>query len=84
MSAKRVFPLKAKALALRALDIDDGLAEAHASLGQIFHLYDWDWAGAKQHFTRAMDLNPGYAFGYQLEGAGFMGELSKTEHASAG
>jgi serine/threonine protein kinase/Tfp pilus assembly protein PilF len=64
---KECFP-KAKALALKALDIDDGLAEAHASLGQILHFYDWDWAGAKQHFTRAMDLNPGYAFGHQWYG----------------
>lgn len=52
---------KAKAAALRALEIDDTLAEAHTSLAYAKHLFDWDWAGAESGFRRAIDLNPNYA-----------------------
>jgi TolB-like protein/Tfp pilus assembly protein PilF len=52
---------KGKAAALRALQIDETLPEAHAVLGQILTRHDWDWAGAEKHFRRAIELNPGYA-----------------------
>ncbi|UCD57201.1 MAG: protein kinase, partial [Candidatus Hydrogenedentota bacterium] len=55
-----VFPL-AKQAALKALQLDDALAEAHASLAFIKTLYDWDWEGAEREFRRAIELNPGYA-----------------------
>ena len=51
---------KAKAAALKALEIDDGLAEAHTSLAFIKLNYDWDWAGAEKEFKRAIELNPNY------------------------
>jgi tetratricopeptide (TPR) repeat protein len=51
----------AKSAALRALEIDDGLAEAHAALGYIKIVYDWDWRGAEADFKRAIELNPQYA-----------------------
>ena len=51
---------KAKAAATKALEIDDQLAEAHASLGWSRFAFDWDWAGAEREFKRAIDLNPGY------------------------
>ncbi|MGH9934631.1 MAG: winged helix-turn-helix domain-containing protein, partial [Blastocatellia bacterium] len=51
---------KAKAAALRALELDDTLAEAHASLARIRMFFDWDWAGAESEFTRALELNPNY------------------------
>jgi len=51
---------KAKAAATRALEIDDQLAEPHASLGWSRFAFDWDWAGAEREFKRAIDLNPGY------------------------
>jgi TolB-like protein/Tfp pilus assembly protein PilF len=54
---------KAKAAALQALQIDDGLAEAHASLAHV-RLHDWDWAGLEEEFLRALDLNPGFAMAY--------------------
>jgi TolB-like protein/Flp pilus assembly protein TadD len=50
------YPL-AKAAALKALDLDDGLAEAHAVLGQIKLVFDWDWSGAEQELKRAVALN---------------------------
>jgi TolB-like protein/Tfp pilus assembly protein PilF len=51
---------KAKAAALRALELDDTLAEAHASLARIRMFFDWDWAGAESAFRRALALNPNY------------------------
>jgi serine/threonine protein kinase/Flp pilus assembly protein TadD len=47
----------AEAAAQRALEIDDGLAEAHASLA-ILRLFNWDWTGAELGFRRAIRLNP--------------------------
>jgi adenylate cyclase len=55
-----VFP-KAAALVREALDIDDKLAEAHASQGFVNMFYDWNWASAEKQFRQALDLNPGYA-----------------------
>jgi serine/threonine protein kinase/tetratricopeptide (TPR) repeat protein len=52
-----VFP-KAKAAASKALELDDTLAEAHASEAYIRAYYDWDWAGADQEFRRSLALNP--------------------------
>jgi TolB-like protein/DNA-binding winged helix-turn-helix (wHTH) protein/tetratricopeptide (TPR) repeat protein len=54
------FP-KAKAAAIRALELDDTLAEAHASLARIKFVYDRDWAGSEAEFKRALELNPNYA-----------------------
>jgi serine/threonine protein kinase/tetratricopeptide (TPR) repeat protein len=54
-------PAIAKRAALKALEIDGGLAEAHASLGYIKMVHDWDWAGAEAEFRRAIELNPQYA-----------------------
>ncbi len=51
------FPL-ARAAALKALKIDEHLAEAHASLGRVKLFYDWDWAGAETEFRRAIELKP--------------------------
>jgi len=49
---------KAKAAAARAIEIDDSLAEAHASLGYVKLNFDWDWVGAEREFHRALELNP--------------------------
>jgi serine/threonine-protein kinase len=49
---------QAKHAALKALSLDEGLAEAHASLGLTLSLFDYDWAGAERHFQRAIELNP--------------------------
>ena len=50
----------AKAAAVHALNIDDSVAEAHASLGWAKVVYDWDWAGAELEFKRALALSPSY------------------------
>lgn len=57
---------KARAAALRALEIDESLAEAHNSLAQVKMRYEWDWDGAEREFKRAIELNPGYAFAHQI------------------
>ena len=49
---------KAKAAAMRAIEIDDGLAEAWASLGAVRWWFDWDWEGAEEAYRRAIALNP--------------------------
>ncbi len=51
------FP-RARAAARRALELDDGLAEAHAVLGQVMFQANWDWAGAEVELQRAIDLDP--------------------------
>ena len=57
---REAFP-KAKAAALKAIELDDTLAEAHASLAYIKEAYDWDWPGAERAYLRAIELNPSYA-----------------------
>jgi len=51
---------QAKAAALRAVEIDDTLAEAHVSLGRVAFNYEWDWAGAEREFKRAIALKPDF------------------------
>jgi TolB-like protein/DNA-binding winged helix-turn-helix (wHTH) protein/Tfp pilus assembly protein PilF len=52
---------RAKAAALRALELDPGLAEAHTSLAYVMMAYDWDLEGAGNEFERALQCDPGYA-----------------------
>lgn len=56
---------KARTAALRALELDESLAEAHASLALIKENYDYDWQGAEREFRRAIQLNPQYATAHQ-------------------
>jgi tetratricopeptide (TPR) repeat protein len=55
---------KARAAVQRALQIDDSLAEAHASLGQI-ELNSWNFSEAEREYKRAIELNPNYATAHQ-------------------
>ncbi|MFY9725753.1 MAG: winged helix-turn-helix domain-containing protein [Bryobacteraceae bacterium] len=48
----------ATAAAVRALEIDPNLGQAHASLGYTYLVHGWDWAGAKRELDRAVELNP--------------------------
>jgi tetratricopeptide (TPR) repeat protein len=54
------FP-RARAAALRALSLDDTLAEAHLSMGEVKLYYEWDMAGAESYFQRALELDPNSA-----------------------
>jgi TolB-like protein len=51
----------AKKAALKAIELDDSLAEPHASLAFIAETYDWDWPGAERQYKQALQLNPSYA-----------------------
>src|SRR5262249_32653487 len=51
----------AKRAAEGAIELNDGLAEAHTSLAEVFKDYEWDWPAAEGEFERAMSLNPNYA-----------------------
>ena len=55
---------KAKAAATRALQLDDSLADAHASLGYVATFHDWDWSSAAGELKRAIELNPNLAKGH--------------------
>jgi len=57
---------QARAAAQKALELDPSLAEAHASMGNVLHNYDWDWSGAEREFRRAIELNPNYANAHHL------------------
>jgi DNA-binding winged helix-turn-helix (wHTH) protein/TolB-like protein/lipopolysaccharide biosynthesis regulator YciM len=59
---------KAKAAALKALELDNELAEAHASLGFIKYKFDYDWSGAEASLRRAIGLNPNYATAHHWYG----------------
>jgi len=52
---------RARSAALRALELDDRLAEAHTSLALIHENFDWDWPSAEKEFRRAIQLDPNYA-----------------------
>jgi serine/threonine protein kinase/tetratricopeptide (TPR) repeat protein len=78
---------KANDAALKALELDDTLSEAHVSLGFIKSDYTWDWAGSETEFQRAIALNPNYAtahqwYGYALWRTGHF-EESIAEHRRA-
>ncbi|MGA7635242.1 MAG: tetratricopeptide repeat protein, partial [Terriglobales bacterium] len=56
---------KARTAASRALELDESLAEAHASLALIKENYDYDWPGSEKEFRRAIHLDPQYATAHQ-------------------
>ena len=55
---------KAKASAVKALEIDDGIARAHAMLGFVLLVYEWDWEGSRAELRRATELAPNLATGH--------------------
>jgi eukaryotic-like serine/threonine-protein kinase len=63
VSPREALP-QARAAALRALEIDDTLAEARISLANVRARFEWDWAGADAEYVRALELDPNYAYGY--------------------
>lgn len=72
---------KAKAAAARAIELDDTLTEAHASLGYVKLTFDWDWPSAEREFRRSLELNPNLPrahAGY----AHYLLTLRRTEEAS--
>ncbi len=60
MAPTRDLMPRGRAAALRALELDPALAEAHSALGGVALFHDWDWAETERRFERAIDLDPGY------------------------
>ena len=75
------FP-QAKSAALRALELDPNLAEAHASLGFVRRFFDWEWSSAEREFQDAVRLSPGYATGHRWYGQLLSG-MGRHEEAIA-
>jgi tetratricopeptide (TPR) repeat protein len=67
LPAREAMP-KSRAAALKALEIDGTLVEAHATLAQVQSQYDWDWAAAEKSHKRVLELSPSYAQGHQNYG----------------
>jgi serine/threonine protein kinase/Flp pilus assembly protein TadD len=78
---------RAEAYARKALELDETVAEAHASLAWSLFVYDWDWASADREFRRAIELDPGYATAHQwyaflLASAGRLDEALVEGHTA--
>lgn len=72
--------LLAKQNALKALDLDNELAEGHKTLAMVKFYADWDWAGAETEFLRALELNPNYSEGHRLYSV-YLSELGRGDEA---
>ena len=70
----------AKTAALRSLQLDNSLAEAHASLGMIYFYYEWNWHEAERQFQTAIALNPNYAVAYDRY-ALFLAAMARQEES---
>ncbi len=73
---------RAKAAALKAVGLDESLAEAHASLAFIAETHEWDWPTAEREYKRALELNPGYAEAHNWY-AGYLMYLGRFEEGIA-
>jgi TolB-like protein len=72
---------KAKASALKALELDDNLVEAHVALGWVSSTYDWDWPAADKHFQRALALNPASRATYYPWYSLYLGGRGRSDEA---
>ena len=78
---RQAFP-RAKAAAIKALELNDSLPEAHNALAFAKHSFDWDWAGAEQAYQRAIELNPNFATARHWHGF-YLGMLGRVDEALA-
>ena len=81
LPSSEAFP-KSKAAARKALELDKTLCEAHASLGFVRSVYDWEWTRAEKDFKRAIKLNPDYATAYEWYGL-YLSYMGRHEEAIA-
>ena len=73
---------RAKAAALKAVELDDTLAEAHVSLAFIAETHEWDWSAAEREYKRALELNPGDARAHHWY-AGYLMYVGRFEEGIA-
>src|SRR5262249_14268267 len=72
---------KAKESAIKALALDDTLAEAHATLAHILINYDWNSPAAEKEFKRSIELNPEYATAHQWYAIHYLTAMGRLEEA---
>jgi TolB-like protein/DNA-binding winged helix-turn-helix (wHTH) protein/Tfp pilus assembly protein PilF len=65
ISPRDAFP-KAKEAAQKAIELDESLGEAHVTLGEVLHVYEWDWGEAEREYRRALDLSPNSALVHKM------------------
>jgi len=75
------FP-KARAAALRAIDLDSAIAEPHATLGYVAMYYAWDWVAADSEYRRALAINPRYPTAHEWYGL-FLAAMGRFDEAQA-
>jgi TolB-like protein/DNA-binding winged helix-turn-helix (wHTH) protein/tetratricopeptide (TPR) repeat protein len=73
---------KARELAAKALQLDDGLADAHIAMANVLFRYDWNWAEAEKEFRRGIELSPNEASSY-LHYAMYLGVLGRFDEGIA-
>jgi TolB-like protein/Tfp pilus assembly protein PilF len=71
---------KAKTAAMKGLEIDNDVAEAHVSMGYVSFTYDGDWAAAEKHFEQALALNPAYSRAHTFYPF-YLSSLGRSEEA---
>jgi TolB-like protein len=81
-AAPRAAYPKAREAVVRALELDDSLGEAHASLGSLNWEFDWDWRAAETEFQRALELSPVYPTAHQWY-AEYLSFMGRTEESMA-
>ena len=73
---------KAKGFALKALTLDNTLADAHSLLGMIALCYDWDWSAAEKEYVQTMALNPNHVWAHEWHSRGLVAQ-GRTDEAIA-
>ncbi len=81
-SPKEAFP-QAKAAAMKALEIDPTLPEAHTALANLLVAYDWDWAGAEREFKKAIELDSNSSAPHFRYGQMYLSPLGRSTEAIA-
>ncbi len=79
LAPRETFP-RARSAAMKALEFDSTLAEAHASMAHIHFEFDHDWVAAEREYRRAIDLNPRYAIAHHWYG-GFLSAMGRHQEA---
>jgi serine/threonine-protein kinase len=74
---------RAKAAAMKSLDLDDGLAETHTSLAATLVWSSWDWEASEREFKRAIELNPHYAVAHHWYGSVLLAAQGRFDEALA-
>lgn len=73
----------AKAAAIRALEIDPTLAQAHSALGDSLAIYDWNWTESERHFNKAFELDSNISYIHVVYGGSYLNAMGKGDEAEA-